>query len=86
MAAITKDCMRSAGFDVQRFKPHAMRALAARRLINLQGELVARTRGGWSANSNTLRRHYVPRTYAVIPNTFREQLLEEVAGDARAAD
>lgn len=86
VAAITKDCMRSAGFDIQRFKPHAMRALAARRLINLQGELVARTRGGWSANSNTLRRHYVPRTYAVIPNTFREQLLEEVAGDARAAD
>ena len=85
IGAVTKIIMKQAGFDTSKFAPHTMRALAARRLINLQGERVARTLGGWSEGSRVLRHHYVPRTVAVVPPNFREQQLEEVSAD-RSAD
>lgn len=53
-----------------------VRALTALRLPHCQGELAARTLGGWSKDSLILGTLYVPRIHAVVLPSFAPRFTE----------
>ena len=70
VASESTKVMAIAGLDTTRLKPHFLRALAARRLENVQGTLISKQVGQWTPDSSVYNAAYNPHRAVIVPVEF----------------